>query len=147
MVGLVVHKVTTGLSANQLNLLNGVIRNSGRKRNTLAGAVPTLCARKITTEYHNCRHTVSMCVTVNKKRSCRPCLVGNWCQAFEGVFAVSMRQLLQHICLTYSLGTVLQADSAALSALDWTPIIAAESDLLIKPHSRGLTLLRTLRCA
>jgi len=26
-----------------------------------------------------------------------------------------MRQLLQHICLTYSLGTVLQADSAALS--------------------------------
>jgi hypothetical protein len=115
MVGLVVHKVTTGLSANQLNLLNGAIRNSGRKPNTLAGAVPTLCARKVTTEYHTCRHIVSKCVTVNKNESCRPYLVGNWCQAFEGVFAVSMRQLLQHICLTYNLGAVMQADSSALS--------------------------------
>jgi hypothetical protein len=61
MVGLVVHKVTTGLSANKLNRLNGVIRNSGRKPNALAGFVPTLCARKIATECHTCRHIVGMC--------------------------------------------------------------------------------------
>ena len=68
-VGLVVHKVTTGLRANQLNLLNGAIRNSGRKPNKLAGAVPTFCVRTSTTELHTCRHIVSMCVTVNKNGS------------------------------------------------------------------------------
>ena len=77
--------------------------------------MPTLCAHKFTTALHTCRHTFSICLTVNTNVSCRLCMVGNLCQAFERVFAVSMRQLLQHFCLTYSLDTVLQADSAALS--------------------------------
>ena len=48
MVGLVVHKVATGLSANHLNLLNGVIRNSGRKPSTLAGFVHVKSPQNVT---------------------------------------------------------------------------------------------------
>lgn len=70
------------------------------------------CVHSIT---HTCHHIVSICVAMNQNGCSSPCLEGDWCQAFEGVFAVSMRQLLQHCCLTYSLCAVLQADSASLS--------------------------------